>query len=78
MNLLKNDWESTVALPNNQANFLYPKEFLLGNDLLVAPVLEEGAVTRNIYLPSGVWRDEASPEHPIYNGPVWIREAILS
>ena len=40
----------------------------------MAPVLEEGAVSRDIYLPRGQWRDEANPEHPVYNGPTWIRE----
>ena len=44
----------------------------------MAPVLEEGAVSRDIYLPRGRWRDEANPEHPVYNGPVWIREENLS
>ncbi|MDZ5711393.1 alpha-glucosidase [Jeotgalibacillus haloalkalitolerans] len=29
--------------------------FLLGEDLLVAPVVEEGAVTRKVYLPKGEW-----------------------
>ncbi|XP_046981320.1 myogenesis-regulating glycosidase-like [Schistocerca americana] len=47
-------------------------EFLLGEDLLVAPVLEEGAVTRDIYLPSGRWRDEADPDHPVLEGPAWV------
>lgn len=32
-------------------------QFLLGADLLVAPVLEEGARSRRVYIPSGVWFD---------------------
>ena len=28
-------------------------QFLLGDSLLVAPVLEEGAIKRDIYLPRG-------------------------
>ncbi|KAK2142665.1 hypothetical protein LSH36_926g00057 [Paralvinella palmiformis] len=32
-------------------------EFLVGNDLLVAPVVEEGATSRDVYLPVGSWRD---------------------
>ena len=28
-------------------------EFLLGDSLLVAPVLEEGATKRDVYLPQG-------------------------
>lgn len=32
-------------------------EYLLGDDFLVAPLLEENAVCREVYLPEGVWRD---------------------
>lgn len=31
-------------------------QFLLGSDILVCPVLEKGAVTRNVILPEGKWR----------------------
>ncbi len=31
--------------------------FLLGPDLLAAPVVTEGATARNVYLPAGQWRD---------------------
>lgn len=31
--------------------------YLLGDDLLVAPLLEENAVSRDVYLPEGVWND---------------------
>jgi alpha-glucosidase len=30
-------------------------QFLVGEDLLVAPVLTEGAVEREVYLPEGQW-----------------------
>jgi alpha-glucosidase/alpha-D-xyloside xylohydrolase len=32
-------------------------EYLWGRDILVAPVVEKGATTREIYLPPGVWYD---------------------
>jgi alpha-glucosidase (family GH31 glycosyl hydrolase) len=32
-------------------------QFLLGPDILVAPVVTEGATTRDVYLPQGTWRD---------------------
>lgn len=32
-------------------------EYLLGDDLLVAPLLEENAISREVYLPDGVWFD---------------------
>lgn len=32
-------------------------EYLLGDDLLVAPLLEENAASRDVYLPEGTWFD---------------------
>jgi alpha-glucosidase len=32
-------------------------QFLLGSHMLVAPILEEGAVSRKVYLPEGIWYD---------------------
>ena len=46
-------------------------QFLLGPDLLVAPVLFEGAVTRRLYLPEGVdWIDAWSGD--VFQGGKWI------
>lgn len=42
-------------------------QFMLGSDILVAPVLEKGAVSRVVQLPSGVWRDEAQGR--VFRGP---------
>jgi len=36
-------------------SWLLKDEYLLGEDLLVAPVLEEGAVNRKVHLPPGAW-----------------------
>jgi len=44
-------------------------EFLMGDDLLVAPVLEEGAKTRQVVLPPGKWRADDGKLHV---GPVTI------
>ncbi len=46
-------------------------EFLLGDGLLVAPVLQPGRRARDVYLPRGEWRDRRSDE--IVAGP-----AVLS
>ena len=32
-------------------------EFLVGENILVAPVVEQGATRRMIYLPKGIWYD---------------------
>jgi alpha-glucosidase (family GH31 glycosyl hydrolase) len=47
-------------------------EFLLGDDVLVAPILNEGAVTRDIYLPRGKWQDELQ-SGIVHNGNSWLR-----
>jgi alpha-glucosidase/alpha-D-xyloside xylohydrolase len=32
-------------------------EYLWGREILVAPVVEKGATSRNVYLPKGIWHD---------------------
>ena len=38
-------------------------QFLLGDDLLVAPVLERGATRRRVVFPKGVWTSDADQTH---------------
>lgn len=45
-------------------------EYLFGDSLLVAPVLERGAQRRMVYLPAGEWVDYWSRE--IREGPTWL------
>lgn len=47
-------------------------EFLIGKSVLVAPVLEEGATSRDIYLPAGNWYDNL--KHNNISGPVWLHQ----
>jgi alpha-glucosidase len=42
-------------------------EYLFGPEILVAPILDEGAVERSVYLPQGNWIDYWSEE--LYAGP---------
>lgn len=44
--------------------------FLLGEDVIVMPVIEEGATTRKIYIPKGRWVDGNNGD--IYDGPASI------
>ncbi|MFP5113998.1 glycoside hydrolase family 31 protein [Bacillaceae bacterium C204] len=43
-------------------------EYLFGESLLVAPIIEEGSITRNVYLPEGTWFDLWTNEK--VSGPV--------
>lgn len=45
-------------------------EFLCGDALLVAPVLEQGITCRSVYLPAGTWYDFWSDVR--FDGPCWI------
>lgn len=44
-----------LEYPEEAKTYRLDTEFLLGSDLLVAPVMTEGATSRNVYLPSGDW-----------------------
>jgi alpha-glucosidase (family GH31 glycosyl hydrolase) len=46
-----------LGFPDDPAATARDDEFLLGPDLLVAPVLEPGAMARDVYLPGGGWVD---------------------
>jgi alpha-glucosidase (family GH31 glycosyl hydrolase) len=46
-------------------------EYMVGADVVVAPVLVKGATSRDIYLPAGSWRDYASGE--VHKGGDWLR-----
>jgi alpha-glucosidase (family GH31 glycosyl hydrolase) len=45
-------------------------EFMLGRDLLVAPVLRAGLDTRRLWLPPGSWRGFFDRE--VYSGGQWL------
>ena len=45
-------------------------EYLLGPDLLVAPVVEAGTTARQVYLPAGRWHDWATGE--AFDGRRWL------
>jgi len=43
--------------PDDPAVWDHPFEYLLGDDLLVAPVTEPGTTSLEVYLPAGRWID---------------------
>lgn len=59
-----------LAFPNDPATYGMEDEFLFGDALLVAPVLEEGAAGRRVYLPAGRWYDFWSGQ--AHEGPTTV------
>ena len=53
--------------PTDEKTYGIADQFMLGDSLLVAPVLKKGAVARDIYLPCGQWTDYHSSQS--YTGP---------
>ncbi len=49
-----------LAYPRDPAASTQDQEWLLGRDVLVAPVVTQGATSRRVYLPRGCWRDPHS------------------
>jgi alpha-glucosidase len=59
-----------MACPEDPQVGALDDEFLCGDALLVAPVCDEGATTRQTYLPAGEWFDAWTDER--HNGPSTI------
>ncbi|GAA2360745.1 TIM-barrel domain-containing protein [Dactylosporangium salmoneum] len=70
--------------PSDPLAWSHPFEYRLGDDLLVAPVVEPGALTRAAYLPPGRWLDLRTGEAvdggrevvvpaPLEEIPIWCR-----
>ncbi len=75
-----------LEFPDDPATYTVHDQYMLGPDLLVAPVLTEGATARDVYLPAGTWFDVwTGEEHqggqvvtvaaPIGSPPVFSRGA---
>jgi len=64
-----------LEYPDDPEVFNLDSEFLFGQELLVAPVFEEGAATRKVYLPEGEWLDFNHPQTG-YHGEQWIEYPV--
>ena len=58
--------------PNDPKALECDDQFLIGNELLVAPVVEKGQRKRDIYLPPGVWMDHWTGK--VYEGSTVLKD----
>ena len=58
--------------PDDPMTFDIDDQFLIGDDLMVAPIVDRGATKRNIYLPNGTWLDVNSRKN--IQGPTKLKD----
>ncbi|CAB3244188.1 unnamed protein product [Arctia plantaginis] len=58
--------------PTDEDALVIWDEYLLAETILVAPILTEGATSRDIYLPAGTWFEEGDHNRTV-EGPTWLR-----
>lgn len=58
--------------PRDTVTFSISDQYMLGDQYVVAPVIQQGAVSRDVYLPAGQWRDYWTGT--IYEGGHWLKE----
>ena len=64
--------------PTDPETFGIDDQFLIGDDVVVAPVVEKGARQRRLYLPVGQWLEwsedvaQESDSGQRYRGPCWV------
>ena len=56
-----------LAAPNDPQAWAADQEWMIGSDVLVAPVVTQGAVSRKVYFPPGCWSRQDTAGS--YNGP---------
>ncbi|HYF95895.1 MAG TPA: glycoside hydrolase family 31 protein [Symbiobacteriaceae bacterium] len=77
-----------LEYPDDERTHNLSDQFLLGEDLLVAPVYQPGAVTRMVYLPRGEWVDYWTgalypggqytvADAPLHRIPLFVRQGAI-
>jgi len=59
--------------PEDEETYLIKDQFVMGDDVIVAPVVHRGHTSRDVYLTAGLWADMLNPK-TTYNGGQWIQK----
>uniref|UniRef100_A0A3Q1J591 Glycosyl hydrolase family 31 C-terminal domain-containing protein n=1 Tax=Anabas testudineus TaxID=64144 RepID=A0A3Q1J591_ANATE len=60
--------------PSDPMTFNIDDQFLIGDEVLVAPVVEKGAVQRDIYLPDGGFQWHDSQNAQVFDGGTFLQD----
>nr|XP_057932417.1 SITS-binding protein [Doryrhamphus excisus] len=60
--------------PDDPITFTIDDQFLIGDEVLVAPVVEKGAVRRDIYLPDGGFQWQDSQNAKVFDGGTFLQD----
>lgn len=60
-----------LEYPEDEQTFSTDTQFMFGDELLVAPVVNKGARSRKVYLPEGTWIN-FHDKHTKYTGGQWV------
>lgn len=60
--------------PSDTMTFTIDDQFLIGDEVLVAPVVEKGAVHRDIYLPDGGFQWQDSLTAQVFDGGTFLQD----
>ncbi|XP_047453400.1 SITS-binding protein isoform X1 [Mugil cephalus] len=60
--------------PNDPMTYTIDDQFLIGDEVLVAPVVEKGAVQRDIYLPDGGFQWEDGRNAQVFDGGTFLQD----
>jgi alpha-glucosidase len=78
-----------LEYPNDLQTFSIDDQFLFGKELLVAPVVKKGAVSRKVYFPEGEWIDfydgktihegeqQETVKAPLSKVPLFVRKGSI-
>jgi len=58
--------------PHDPSTWDLATEYLFGDSLIIAPVLEKGAKKRNVYVPEGDWIQLEKTGDLLLKGPKWV------
>lgn len=62
---------TVLEYPNDAEAYKLNGQFMFGKELLVAPVVEKGAITKEVYLPEGEWIN-FNDGKTVYRGGKWL------